>query len=100
VRRLPGAERHYTYDISRLAEVKIRTERARGLLVVLAHGSQPGRQPVHRGLELGIQINELPEPTGQPSQADLIVSVLVFKFLYAAIGEVHLLAVGFYLSGQ
>src|ERR1700735_763410 len=88
--RLPGAELHYTYDISRLAEVKIHTEPA-ALLVFVPHGSQPGRQTVHRGLELRVHIHELPEPTGQPVQADLILSVLIFKFLYTAISEVHLL---------
>src|SRR5579872_7246524 len=34
---------------------------------------QPGREPVHRGLELRIEVNEGPEALGEPGHADLLV---------------------------
>src|SRR6516162_8141313 len=61
----------------------------RGLLVVVEPG-QPAGQPVHRGLELGGDVHELPQPFRQPAEADLVAGPPLGEFLDALVGGVHL----------
>src|SRR5947207_12322097 len=58
--------------------------------LLVADRGQPAGQPVDCGLMPGIEIDEFPEPLGQPGQAHLVVSALLLECLYATIGEVHL----------
>src|SRR5215831_5648773 len=89
--------------MSRLVEVKMHREWAGasatpGLLclawagrasVFVVEPGEPRREPVHRRLELGRGIDELPQPLGQPAEADLLAAPPLRKLLDAAVGEVH-----------
>src|SRR5215469_17782741 len=62
--------------------------------VFVVQAGEPGREPVDRGLELGCGVHELPQPFGEPAQADLLVAAALREFLDAPVGEVHDLARG------
>src|SRR6516225_1839580 len=50
---------------------------------------QPGREPVDRGLELRVQVDEIPQPLGEPGHRDLLVAAAVVELLDPLVGEVH-----------
>ncbi len=60
-----------------------------GALVVVLVAGQPGSQPLDRRLELGIEVDEGLQATGQPFQADVLLAAPSDEFLDPAIGEVH-----------
>src|SRR6516225_10374373 len=60
--------------------------------VFVVEPGEPGREPVHRRLELRRGIHELPQPLGKPAKADLLAAPPLGEFLDAPVGEVHALA--------
>src|SRR6516164_3197283 len=66
--------------------------RWRDASVFVLKPGEPGREAVDRGLELGCGVHELPQPGGQPAEADLFVATPFREFLDAPVGEVHGLA--------
>src|SRR5207302_8428571 len=59
------------------------------VLVLRVEPGQPGRQPLDRDLELGIEVDELAQPLGEPGQRDLLLAAPVLELFDAAVGEVH-----------
>src|SRR5690349_6104677 len=51
---------------------------------------QPGGQPLDGCLELGVEVDEVAEPLGEPGHGDLVLAAPLRELLDAAIGEVHL----------
>src|SRR5690606_34179474 len=60
----------------------------RSLLLVVQPG-EPGRQPVDRGLELGVEVDELAEPVGEPDHADLLLTAPLDELFDPSVREVH-----------
>src|SRR5215471_9458806 len=57
--------------------------------VFVVQSGEPGREPVDGALELGGRIHELPQPVGEPAEADLLVAAPLRELLDAPVGEVH-----------
>ena len=49
------------------------TDRVASVVLVVEAG-QPGREPLDRDLEVGVQVDELDEPLGEPGEGDLLVA--------------------------
>ena len=58
-------------------------------LLVLVVAGQPAGQPVHGVLELGVQVDEGHELSGQPLEADLLVAAASGQLLDPTIRVVH-----------
>src|SRR5580693_4002961 len=81
----------FTYDIScpglvgRSSWAVIGNRRS----VVLVEPGQPAGQPVDGRVELRVEVHEVPEPLGQPGQADLLLAPPFVELFDALVGEVH-----------
>ena len=63
---------------------------ALAVVVVVGVGPcEPLGQPVDGRLELGVEVNEVAQPLGQPGQGDLLVAAALVEFLDPGVGEVH-----------
>src|SRR4051794_15189909 len=60
------------------------------LVVGVVEACQPGREPLHRHLELRERVHELLHAVGHPRQRDLFVAPSLLELLEPAVGEVHL----------
>src|SRR5690348_490520 len=60
-----------------------------GLLVVLVVAGQPRGEPLDRGLELGVEVDEGAQLLAQPLQRHGLLAAPVDELLDATIGEVH-----------
>src|SRR6185437_15964034 len=59
------------------------------VLVLVVEPGQPGSQPLDRGLELGIEIDELAQQLGDPGERDPLLAAPFIELFDAAVGEVH-----------
>src|SRR3954471_3179580 len=55
----------------------------------IVQASEPGGEPLDRGLELRVGVGELLQPVTQPGQRDLLVTPALLELLDPAVGEVH-----------
>jgi hypothetical protein len=59
------------------------------LLALLVEAGEPSREPLHRSLELRMEVDEGAQLISQPGESDLIVSPTCLELLDTPIGEVH-----------
>jgi uncharacterized membrane protein YczE len=60
----------------------------RGLLLVVGPG-EPRREPVDRGLEIGVGVDEALQPIGQPRDAHGLLATALDELFDPSVGEVH-----------
>ncbi|GAA3045383.1 hypothetical protein GCM10020000_26350 [Streptomyces olivoverticillatus] len=82
------------YDAWRGAPERLsRPAGARGagvlLVVLVVQAGQPGRQALHRHLEVRVEVDELAQALGHPAEGDLLLAPPVLQLLDAAVGEVQ-----------
>ena len=79
-------------SLSRDGPVVIRAvqqQRRGALFALLVEAGEPSREPLHRSLELRMEVDEGAQLISQPGESDLFVPPTFLKLLDAPIGEVH-----------
>src|SRR4051812_41585421 len=61
------------------------------LLFLVLQPGEPGRQPLDRRLEVRVEVDEVPQPLGQPLETDLLLAPTLGELFDAPVGEVHVL---------
>src|SRR5436190_14023545 len=74
-------------DMPTCSTRRVTTTPAESVLVV--EPRDPCRQPVDRGLELRIDVDERAKPLGEPAESDGLLASTRFELFQASIGEVH-----------
>src|SRR5580693_6734146 len=64
------------------------------LKIFVVEPGEPGREPVYRGLEVGVEVDEIAQALGQPGHGDPFLAAPLLEFLDAPVGEVHRFSLG------